>query len=86
MNEIDPEMTAAIKAKPEDAQRLSVILDYTNYRGERSKRVIIPMAVRWGSNQWHPIQQWLLDAIDMKNGQARTFALKDILSWEPVRS
>lgn len=62
---------------------LSVVIDYTNYRGERSKRHILPGHLRYAHNEWHPEYQWLLDAFDLGKQQTRTFAMKDIHSWEP---
>lgn len=58
-------------------------IDYTNWRGERALRVIRPLSIYWGSNQWHPEKQWLLDAIVEKDGErdVRAFAMKDIHSW-----
>ncbi|MDI9408721.1 MAG: hypothetical protein QM523_05695 [Candidatus Pacebacteria bacterium] len=59
-----------------------VSIDYTNYRGERSFRKIIPVMVRYGSTDWHPEPQWLLDAFDVEKEAERSFALKDIHQWQ----
>jgi hypothetical protein len=61
-----------------------VVIDYTNWRGERSKRTIMPLEFHWGSNQWHPDPQWLLDAIDVKKQVVKTFAMLGIHSWKTV--
>jgi hypothetical protein len=63
----------------------NVIIDYTNWRGERSERRILPSRIVFKSNEWHPERQWLLEAIDLDKGSLafRTFALKDIHSWRP---
>jgi predicted DNA-binding transcriptional regulator YafY len=64
-----------------------VEIDYTNWRGERSVRVVQPKAIFWGQNQWHPEPQWLLAATDPgKGNELRNFAMKDIHSWRPVLS
>lgn len=55
---------------------------YTNYKGETAWRVIEPRAVCWGSNEWHPEPQWLLDAWDADRQAVRTFAMKDIREWK----
>jgi predicted DNA-binding transcriptional regulator YafY len=60
----------------------SVIIDYTNYRGERSLRRIIPKGIRFASSEFHPGEQWLLDAYDLDKQADRTFALKDIHGWK----
>jgi hypothetical protein len=59
-------------------------IDYTNYRGERAWRHVIPLEIRFTSNEWHPEVQWLLTAFDVaENKNAwRTFAMKDICAWQ----
>ncbi len=54
---------------------------YTNYRGETSRRVIIPAAIRFGATEYHPDPQWLLDAYDVDKQAERTFALSDVHKW-----
>lgn len=54
---------------------------YTNYRGETSLRAITPKRIHFGSTDWHPEPQWLMDADDSEKGQERTFAMKDIRAW-----
>ena len=60
----------AIGVKNVDA--LTVV--YTNHRGVTAIRRIWPIAIWYGSNQWHPEMQWLLKAVDMDNGEERDFA------------
>ena len=59
-----------------------VIIDYTNYRGERSTRRIRPNELVFGQNAYHTTPQWLLVAVDIKKNAIRTFAMKDIHSWK----
>lgn len=54
---------------------------YTNYRGETDFRRILPQQIHFGSTEWHPEPQWLLDAVDVEKGAGRSFALKDIRAW-----
>ncbi len=61
-----------------------VEIDYMNWRGERGRRTIYPLGLRFGSNEWHRDAQWLLVAQDTEKGELRTFALKDIHSWKPA--
>ncbi len=56
---------------------------YTNYRGETSVRKIIPKRIWFGSTDWHPDFQWLLDAFDVEKKADRSFAMKDIKTWFP---
>ena len=63
-----------------DDERAVRIL-YTNYRGETALRSIVPERIHFGSTQWHPEPQWLLDALDLDKKEPRTFAIKDIRTW-----
>lgn len=58
-----------------------VMIDYTNWRGERSLRRIRPLQIDFENNEWHPETQWLLLAIDVDKGEPRAFALKNIHKW-----
>ncbi len=60
----------------------NVIIDYTNWRGERGLRRILPIEVFFGINEFHPGEQWLLKAIDLDKNVERVFAMKDIHSWQ----
>lgn len=60
-----------------------VVIDYTNWRGERREYVVEPSAMFWGSNEWHPEPQWLMIAVELGRDK-RTFALKNIHSWRTV--
>lgn len=58
-----------------------VIIDYTNWRGERAVRIIEPITFYWGKNEFHPEPQWLLEAIDYDKKERRVFAMKCIHEW-----
>lgn len=67
-----------------------VVIDYTNWKGARSKRTIIPISIRYGTSPFHNERdQWLLHAIDVDKLEEREFAMGNIHSWEdfpiPVR-
>lgn len=59
----------------------SVRIDYTNWRGERGWRNILPLRLYFGEVSWHPGPQWLLQAIDLDKGQERTFAMAQVHEW-----
>jgi hypothetical protein len=59
-----------------------VLIDYTNWRGVRTQRRIIPQTVRFGSNKWHKEEQWLLQGVEALTGEQREYALKDIHEWQ----
>lgn len=56
---------------------MPIELGYKNYRGEWAMRKIVPVRVWWGSTEWHPEPQWLLQAWDVEKRANRDFALKD---------
>ena len=67
---------------------MKVEIDYTNYRGERRLRKILPLRWSFGQNAYHKDgEQWFVTAVDLETEQIRTFAMKDKL-WlnKPVRS
>lgn len=59
-----------------------VLIDYTNWRGERAVREVVPE--RWGfhANPWHPQEQWMMYARDVAKGEYRWFAMSGIHSWQ----
>jgi predicted DNA-binding transcriptional regulator YafY len=62
-------------------EKLLVVIDYTNHRGERKRRTILPLFVHWGKNEWHREEQYLLHAFDVEINAHRDFAMKDIHKW-----
>lgn len=56
-------------------------IDYTNYRGERDYRRVHPLKLSFGSNEWHPVPQWMLEAMDLDKSALRTFAMAKIHDW-----
>jgi hypothetical protein len=59
-----------------------VCILYRNYRGETAARYILPSRIWYGSTEWHPEPQWLVDALDVERGVERSFALKDVLQFD----
>lgn len=68
---------------PPHRLREVVEIVYTNYRGVRAHRRILPQQIWFGKNQWHPQDQWLLEAFDLGKQAIRTFSMKNIHSWRP---
>lgn len=69
----------------DDKYKHCVTIDYTNWRGERRKRVVFPVGIYFGWNEWHKTPQWLLIALDLENNAARReFATANIHGeWVP---
>lgn len=72
----------------DESAALRVKITYTNYRGETSTRIVVPIAktLRFAVSPWHPEPQWLLDVWDLSKDepQVRSLAVKDVSRWEPV--
>jgi len=60
-------------------------IDYTNWREERSIRVVIPIRIEYTSNEWHKDPCWLMFAYDEKKKEVRTFPLASIHATEEVQ-
>lgn len=58
-----------------------VTILYCNYRDVTELRHIVPKKIWFGATQWHPGEQWLLDAFDVDKQVERSFAMKDIRAW-----
>jgi len=59
-----------------------VVIDYTNWRGERRERMVRPLSLQFTDTKWHPEVQWMLMAED--EGVVKGFAMKGIHSWRPA--
>jgi predicted DNA-binding transcriptional regulator YafY len=68
------------------AKRQTAVIDYTNWRGERKTRTIMPIGIHFGSNEWHPVPQWMIYATDVDTGDDRWFAMAGIHSWQTASS
>lgn len=68
----------------------AVLIDYTNWRGERRWRKVVPnmaYGLAFMSTKWHPGEpQWMLCCIDAEDGVSKLFPLKDIHAWEPCEA
>jgi hypothetical protein len=58
-----------------------LVIDYTNHRGERGRRRIVPTRFFFGSNIYHPEPQYLLEAYDLDKASPRSFAVLQIHSF-----
>ena len=75
-------MTTGQQKSPRPDLSTMVRIDYVNYRGERAVRRIVPQRVYFGEVEWHPGQQWILDAWDLDKAAVRSFAMGDICQWD----
>jgi len=68
--------------KVDISEKKLVKILYTNYRNETAVRSIIPIKIWFGKTDWHPKEQWLLDAYDIEKQANRSFALIDVQKWD----
>jgi predicted DNA-binding transcriptional regulator YafY len=64
----------------------NVRITYKNWKGKTSDRTVKPLKIYFGLTEYHPENQWLLHAYDYEKQDFRTFAMKDISSWNPVEA
>ena len=62
-----------------DNQKVKIL--YKNWKGVTSYRNIVPKSVEFKATEWHPEEQWILNAFDIDKQADRAFALKDIKEW-----
>lgn len=75
----DPKIKENCEDQSMNTQRVDIL--YTNYKGERAWRRILPVKIWFGSTEWHPVEQWFVDAEDIDRKVMRSFALCDIMHW-----
>lgn len=60
----------------------TIVIDYTNWRGERRERKIRPIGIQFGETRHHPGRQWLMWALDEE--VLRAFAMINIHSIKKI--
>ncbi len=58
--------------------------DYVNWKGLKSRRRMEVGELHYGSNEFHPEPQWLLDGYDLDKKAPRMFAMKDMSNVKRV--
>lgn len=71
---------------PNDPDRTPVEIEYTNWKGERSTRLIYVYQFYWGVSEYHPTPGYLIHGWDLEKQATRTFSMKGIHSWKEVTS
>lgn len=61
-----------------------VVIDYTNHRGERGERLIMPLSIAFRPSRFYPATQWLLTAFCRDRMAWREFAMANIHGWRAV--
>ena len=56
----------------------AVHLDYTNWKGERRWRTVLPQSMWYGTTSYHTTPQWFIRAVDLEKNDVRDFALVDV--------
>jgi predicted DNA-binding transcriptional regulator YafY len=58
-----------------------ISFDYSNHRGERGFRKVLPFRLWFGVTEFHPAPQWFLRAWDFNRNAMRDFAITSIYGW-----
>jgi predicted DNA-binding transcriptional regulator YafY len=66
---------------PTENEEQIVTITYLNHRGKISERQIIPYEFGWGSTEYYPTPQFLLEAWDFNKKALRTFSMNNIINW-----
>jgi len=56
---------------------LAIKVIYKNWRREKGIRYILPIRIFYGSTEWHPEEQWLIEVYDLDKKAKRDYALND---------
>jgi predicted DNA-binding transcriptional regulator YafY len=61
-----------------------VLIDYTNWRGDRSMRRIVPVSLKFETNNFHVGEgwSWFLLAWDVDRAAYRVFSMRKIHEWK----
>jgi hypothetical protein len=69
---------------PPEAHQRAISIFYTNHRGVKRKRHVIPLHFIYGiSHPWYQKPQWLMIAYDLGKEAWRIFALDNVSGWNP---
>ena len=64
--------------------RVANKVQYRNWKGVIAERTIMPYRMFFGATEYHPEEQWLLEAHCLDKNELRTFALKDMVPIIPT--
>lgn len=57
----------------------TVLVEYTNWKGNRRKRRIAPTGmVVHQATEWHKLPEWLFEVIDCEDGKQKLFAISGV--------
>jgi hypothetical protein len=61
-----------------------IVFDYTNWKGETSKRKAMVKAFAYGSNEYHKEPQMMIIGLDLDKLKMRTYAILDMFNIEVI--
>jgi hypothetical protein len=59
---------------------------YTNWRGETNIRRATVWRIFYGSTEYHPDPQWLMEGVDLDKNAVRVYAMRDMRDVEVIES
>lgn len=64
-------------------QNQKIIIEYVNFKGEKSERKILPIEIWFGNTRRYKDDQWFLKALDFEKGDERNFRFRGIEKFSP---
>ena len=64
-----------------ELQGQEVFIVYKNWKGVVGHRKIRPINIWYGKTEYHPQEQWFINATDLDKSEERNFAIGDIMYW-----
>lgn len=61
---------------------VNIQFKYINWEGLTSHRRVLPIAVMFGTTEYHKESQWLLKGLDLHKNEVRIFAMNDMTDVE----
>jgi hypothetical protein len=61
-----------------------VEIDYTNWRGERRRRRVLPLRFFFGATEWRKTPCWQYWAMDLELHEFRYFVMSNVHSWKEI--
>ena len=62
-----------------------VRFDYVNWKGVKGNRKVVVTSFLYGTTEYHPEPQWLMEAYDLNKEEERVFAMKDITNIQTLK-
>jgi predicted DNA-binding transcriptional regulator YafY len=69
----------------EELKPIPLHIAYMNWKGVIRERIIVPIKMWYGKTDWHPVPQYLLEALDVEDGKVKDFAMAGFDHWPWIK-